>query len=240
MRTGVSSSVLQITVLPNCIKTVFFFPFASTYQWSQSIKLKPLFPLCNALPELASYECWLEGSLEVSRHCTAASTRSDLPQVCLATKYKSDSCVLAQHLEHWNPFLRWSSWRAQEDFFWGVHLPQHLSGKEGQKGQVNQHISSLLAGSCAEFTSQKNDMLGIRTVQDQVACLLGFSCQRPPILDGEQQKSTVEFTEELSQIPVCCQHKNSCHLQILRFFFVRVWIRFIFKTTFKQHKYTCH
>lgn len=61
-------------------------------------------------------------------------------------------------------------------FTWGIHLPLHLSGKEGQKGQVNQHVSSLLAGSCAEFTSQKNAILRTGTVQDQAACLLGFSC----------------------------------------------------------------
>ena len=48
-----------------------------------------------------------------------------------------------------------------------------------------------------------------------------------------------EFTDELSQIPMRRQHKNSCYLWILRLCFVTVRIRIVFKT-FIRHKYTCH
>lgn len=131
--TGVSSSVLQITVLPNCIKTVYLFLFASTSQWSQNIKWKPLLPLCNVLPELASCECWLEGSLEVSRHWTAASIRSDWLWLCLATKSKLFlwACIALGAL---GPFAQMELMESTIKYTWGVHLPLHLSGKESQKG----------------------------------------------------------------------------------------------------------
>lgn len=57
---------------------------------------------------------------------------------------------------------------------------------------------------------------------------------------GCSRRAPAEFTDGPSQIPMCCQHKNSCHLWILQLCFVIVWTRLVFKTTCNRYKYTCH
>lgn len=62
--------------------------------------------------------------------------------------------------------------------------------------------------------------LPVRLLQLEASNMEGRTGRRAP----------AEFTDRLSQTPVHCQHRNSCHLWILQLCFVTAWIGLVLKT----------